>query len=305
MDGGLENTWLMDSSCSRHMTGNKKWFSSLPPLPHKKYLSFGGDRKGKVLGTGIIKANDFFTLNDVALVDKLRYNLFSISQLIDTDLDVLFHKFDSHVLDSSSKRVCGISCIGKAFQADFSCAQSSVKCLISQSSFELWKWHGTLDHLSFDLLCQLNGLSILRGLPLLNFESNLVCDSCHHGKIIATSHSPVNTVMTEQPEQLLHMDTIDPSWVCSMGDRWYVLVIFDDYSCYSWFFFLESKDEVFEHFWSLTLILNNEHPNRLKAIRSDNGIEFRNTSFNQFCLENGVDQQFCVMRISQQNGVVE
>jgi hypothetical protein len=101
------------------------------------------------------------------------------------------------------------------------------------------------------------------------------------------------------------MDTIDPSWVCSMGDKWYVLVIFDDYSCYSWFFFSESKDEVFEHFWSLTLILNNEHPNRLKAIRSDNGIEFRNTSFNQFCLENGVDQQFCVMRISQQNGVVE
>jgi hypothetical protein len=84
-----------------------------------------------VLGTGVIKVNDFFTLNDVALMDKLRYNLLSVSQLIDADLDVLFHKSDSHVLDSSGKRVCGISCIGNAFQADLSIAQSSIKCLIS------------------------------------------------------------------------------------------------------------------------------------------------------------------------------
>jgi hypothetical protein len=53
-------------------------------------VTFGDDKKGKVLGTGIIMVNDFFTLNDVALVDKLRNNLFSISQLVDTDLEVLF-----------------------------------------------------------------------------------------------------------------------------------------------------------------------------------------------------------------------
>jgi hypothetical protein len=72
------------------MTGNKKWFSSLTPLSHKEYMTFGGDKKGKVLGTGIIKVNDCFTLNDVALVDRLRYNMLSISQLCDTDLSVLF-----------------------------------------------------------------------------------------------------------------------------------------------------------------------------------------------------------------------
>jgi hypothetical protein len=83
------------------------------------------------------QVSDYFTLNDVALMDKLRYNLLSASQLIDTDLDMLFHKSDSHVLYSSSKRVCGISRISKVSQADFSCAQSSVKCLISQSSSEL------------------------------------------------------------------------------------------------------------------------------------------------------------------------
>jgi hypothetical protein len=46
----------------------------------------------------------------------------------------------------------------------------------------------------------------------------------------------------------------------------------------------KKKDEVFEHFQSLALRLNNEHPNYLKAIHSDNGTEFWNASFDQFCL---------------------
>jgi hypothetical protein len=78
-------------------------------------VTFGYEKKGKVLGTSVIKVNDCFTLNDVALVDRLRYNLLSISQLCDAGLSVLFHKSDSHVLNSSGKRVCGISCIGNVF----------------------------------------------------------------------------------------------------------------------------------------------------------------------------------------------
>jgi hypothetical protein len=268
-------------------------------------VTFGDDKKSKVLRTGVIKVNDCFTMNDITLVDRLRYNLFSVSQLCDADLSVLFHKTDSNVLDSSGKRVCDISRIGNVFQADFSSAQSSFRCLISQSSFELWKWHRRLGHLSFDLLCRLSGLGLLRGLPLLKFESDLVCAPCRHGKMIVASHSLVNTVMTEHPGQLLHMDTVGPSRVRSMGGKWYVLIIIDNYSRYSWVVFLESKDQIFEHFRLLGLRLNNEHPNCLKAIHSDNGTEFRNASFDGFRLEHGIEQQFSALRVSQQNGVVE
>jgi transposase InsO family protein len=123
--------------------------------------------------------------------------------------------------------------------------------------------------------------------------------------MIVASHSLVNAVMTNQPIQLLHMDAIGPSQVRSMKGKWYVLVIVDDYSRYSRFFFLKSKDEVFEHFQSLALRLNNEHPNYLKAIHSDNVTEFRNASFDQFYLEHGVDQQFSALCVPQQNGVME
>jgi transposase InsO family protein len=53
------------------------------------------------------------------------------------------------------------------------------------------------------------------------------------------------------------------------------------------------------------LRLNNGHLNCLKAILSDNGTEFRNASFNEFCLEYGIDQQFSTPRVPQQNGVIE
>jgi transposase InsO family protein len=75
-------------------------------------------------------------------------------------------------------------------------------------------------------------------------------------------------------------------------------VIVDDYSRYSWVFFLESKDEVFEHFRLLALRLNNEHPNFSKVIYSDNETEFRNASFDEFCLEHGIDHQFSAPRSS-------
>jgi hypothetical protein len=138
---------------------------------------------------------------------------------------------------------------------------------------------------------------------LLKFESDLVCAPYRHGKMIVASHSTVNTVMTEHPGQLLHVNTIGPSRVRFMGDKLYVLVIVDDYSRYSWVFYFKSKDEVFEH--SLALRLNNEHPNCLKAIHSNNKTEFKNASFNLFCLEHGVDQLFSAPRVPQQDGVVE
>jgi hypothetical protein len=58
------------------------------------------------------------------------------------------------------------------------------------------------------LLCRLSGLGLLRELPLLKFESNLVCAPHCHGKMITAFHSPINTVMIEHLGQLLHMDTI-------------------------------------------------------------------------------------------------
>jgi hypothetical protein len=58
------------------------------------------------------------------------------------------------------------------------------------SSGELWKCHRRLGHLSFDLLSCLSGLNLVRGLPRLKFERDLVCAPCMHAKMVAASYPP-------------------------------------------------------------------------------------------------------------------
>jgi hypothetical protein len=80
--GDLKNIWLIDSGCSRHMTGDKGWFLSLAPVVTKRYITFGDNGRGRVLSEGEVKVSDKITLMSVALVQSLGYNLLSVSQLL-------------------------------------------------------------------------------------------------------------------------------------------------------------------------------------------------------------------------------
>jgi hypothetical protein len=77
--GDLKNIWLIYSGCSRHMTGDRGWFSSLVPVVTKRYITFGDNGRGRVLSEGEIKVSDKITLRRVALVQSLGYNLLSVS----------------------------------------------------------------------------------------------------------------------------------------------------------------------------------------------------------------------------------
>jgi hypothetical protein len=79
----LRNIWLTDCGCSRHMTGDKGWFSSLVPVMSRTYITFGDNGQGRVLSEGEIKVSDKVTLRCVAIVQSLGFNLLSVSQLLD------------------------------------------------------------------------------------------------------------------------------------------------------------------------------------------------------------------------------
>jgi hypothetical protein len=88
--GDMKNIWLIDSGCSRHMTGDKGWFSSLVLVVTKRYITFGNNGRGHLLLESEIKVSDKITLRRVALVQSLGYNLLSVSQLLDEGFEVLF-----------------------------------------------------------------------------------------------------------------------------------------------------------------------------------------------------------------------
>jgi hypothetical protein len=77
--GDLKNIWLIDFGCSRHMTGDKGWFSSLVLVVTKRYITYGDNGRGHVLSEVEIKVSDKITLRCVALVQSLGYNLLFVS----------------------------------------------------------------------------------------------------------------------------------------------------------------------------------------------------------------------------------
>ena len=87
--------------------------------------------------------------------------------------------------------------------------------------------------MNFDLLVRLSSMGLIRGLPKLKAEKDLVCHPCRHGKMVAASYAPVSQVMTSYPRELLHTDTVGPTKVQSVSGKWYVLVIVDDFSHFS------------------------------------------------------------------------
>nr|AAR89047.1 putative integrase [Oryza sativa Japonica Group] len=270
-----ENVWIVDSGCLRHMTG-------------------------------MVKVNEKFELKNVALVEDLNYNLLSVLQIVYENFEVHFKKTRSKVFDSCGDSVLNISRYGRVFKADFENPVSPViTCLVAKFDKDVMFWHRRLGHVGFDHLTRLSGLDLVRGLPKLKKDLDLDCAPCHHAKMVASSHAPIVSVMTDAPRQLLHMDTVGPARVQSVGGKWYVLVIIDDFSRYSWVFFMATKDEAFQHFRGLFLRLELEFPGSLKRIRSDNGSEYKNASFEQFCNERGLEHEFSSPRVPQQNGVVE
>jgi hypothetical protein len=195
------------------MTGDKGWFSSLVPVVTSRYITFGDNGHGRVLSDGDNKESDKITLKRVALVQSLGYNLLSVSQLLDEGFEVLFRLDGSQILDSRGDLICMVVPEGQVFRADFSQSSGVERCFLAGSSSELWKWHMKLGHLSFDLLSHLSKLNLVRALPRLRLEKELVCAPCRHAKMVASSHPPLTVVVTECPCKLLHIDLVGPARV--------------------------------------------------------------------------------------------
>ncbi|WVZ84597.1 hypothetical protein U9M48_031620 [Paspalum notatum var. saurae] len=274
MDRGMEDVWIMNSGCSRHMTGHRKWFSSLNPVSTKEYITFGDNGQGKVLGVRSVLLSAKLSMREVAFVRNLGFNLVYVSRLLDEGFEVRFKKGACCILDAEETLV---------FRVDLTSVSSPARCLVASLSADIWKWHRRLGHLSFDLLVRLSSMGLIGGLPKLRAEKDLVYHPCRHAKMVAASHIPVSQVMTSYPGELLHMDIVGSAQVASVSGKWYVLVVVDDFSRFSWVFFMEYKDEAFGFVRDLVLRLRNESHKAMRAIRSDNGGEFRNSRFENSC----------------------
>ncbi|GJV53903.1 putative ribonuclease H-like domain-containing protein [Tanacetum coccineum] len=108
-----------------------------------------------------------------------------------------------------------------------------------------------------------------------------------------------------QPLQMLHMDLFGPTSVRSINHKTYCLVVTDDFSRFSWVFFLASKDETSGILKRFIIEIENQLNHKVKVIRCDNGTEFKNREMNELCGLKWIKREFSIARTPQQNGVAE
>ncbi|GJR57185.1 retrovirus-related pol polyprotein from transposon TNT 1-94 [Tanacetum coccineum] len=183
---------------------------------------------------------------------------------------------------------------------------NSSACLLAKaSSSQSWLWHQRLSHLNFATINNLVKNNLVRGLPKMKFEKDHLCSACEQGKIHRKHHKSKTAFASNKPLYLLHMDLCGPMRVESINRKRYVLVVVDDYSWYTWVFFLHSKDEASEVIISFIKKTQVNLQLQVQRVRTDNGTEFKNKTLAKFFDEVGISQQFSAARTPQQNGVVE
>nr|GEV12531.1 hypothetical protein [Tanacetum cinerariifolium] len=147
--------------------------------------------------------------------------------------------------------------------------------------------------------------NLLSCLPKMKFEKDHLCSTCEQGKIHQKHHKSKTAFASNQPLYLLHMDLCGPMRVESINGKRYVLVVVDDFSQFTWVFFLHSKDESFEVIISFIKKIQVNLQLQVQCVRTDNGTKFKNKTLTKFFNEVKISQQLSAARTPQQNGFVE
>ncbi|KAJ9561101.1 hypothetical protein OSB04_006261 [Centaurea solstitialis] len=295
--------WYLDSGCSRHMTGSKSVLSNYRE-ERGPAVTFGGNGKGQTRGYGTL-TNGVTTFKRVAYVEGLMHNLLSISQLCDKNHKVSFSKKKCKVKNRRKEVILTGVRHADIYIINMNTSTDNF-CFVSRASSDTnWLWHKRLSHLNFKTLNQLCINNLVIGLPDFRYTKVSLCSACEKGKQTRASFKSKQISSISSPLQLLHMDLFGPVNVQSIAGKKYTLVIVDEYSRYTWVFFLRSKSDAPEEI--ILFVRKMERLNNLtvRSIRSDHGTEFKNSTLETFFDQKGISQNFSSVRTPQQNGVAE
>ncbi|GKA79049.1 putative ribonuclease H-like domain-containing protein [Tanacetum coccineum] len=243
----------------------------------------GGAHGGRIYGKGTLKT-DSLDFKDVYFVNELKFNLFSVSQMCDKKNYVLFTDTECLVLSPNFKLPDESQTLLKIPRMD----------------------NMRLGHINLRQPNKLVKGNLVRGLPTKRFENgpNCIAISLSGKQHRASCKSKVLNLITK-PLFMLHMDLFGPTFVSSIMHKKYCLVVTDDYSRFTWVFFLTTKDETSEILKNFIKEIENLVDKKVKIIRCDNGTEFKNKVMDDFCKEKGIRREYSIARTPQQNGVAE
>ena len=133
----------------------------------------------------------------------------------------------------------------------------------------------------------------------MDFYEHCVFRKLHGSKFPKAVHRTKGTL------DYIHSDCWGPSKVEYLGGRSYFVSFIDDYSRMTWIYLMKHKSEVFKHFKDWKTLMENQTGKKIKRLRTDNGLEFSSSEFDELCRKEGISRHRTVRDTPQQNGVVE
>jgi hypothetical protein len=225
------------------MIGEKRMFSSYERNEDpQRAITFEDGNQGLVKGLVKIAISPNHSISNVFLIDSLDYNLLSVSQLCKMGYNCLFTDICVTVFRRSDDSISFKGVLdGQLYLVDFNDNQAELDtCLIAKTNMG-WLWHRRLAHVGMKNLHKLLKEEHILGLINVHFEKDMICSACQVGKQVGVHHPHKNIMTTDRPLELLHMDLFGPITYISIGGSKYCLVIVDDYSRFTWVFFLQEK----------------------------------------------------------------
>jgi hypothetical protein len=188
---------------------------------------------------GKIAISPDHSISNVFLVDSLDYNLLSVSQLCKMGYNCLFTDVGVTVFRRSDDSIAFKGVLeGQLYLVNFNDNKAELDtCLIAKTNMG-WLWHRRLAHVGMKNLHKLLKGEHILGLTNVYFEKDRVCSACQAGKQVGTHYPHKNTMTMDRLLELLHMYLFGPIAYISIGGSKYCLVIVDDYSRFTWVFFL-------------------------------------------------------------------
>ena len=116
----------------------------------------------------------------------------------------------------------------------------------------------------------------------------MVCVDCQYGK----SHRlpfQKSTNKASSALQLIHLDLLGPIRTPSYSDFQYAMIVVDDFSRYTWIYFLKHKSEVFSQFFQFKTRVEQEFGCNIKCMRTNNGGEYMFEEFLTYCEKHGLE----------------
>jgi transposase InsO family protein len=309
------NTWYIDSACTRHITNDISDLRNLriSMIEIEGPTSEKAEAKGE--GTAVLnitngneKRVEVF-LERTLFVPNVKRKLISVPTLVENGYRVVFADKRCEIFKNNKIVISGVldDEVGLfKVTSEISNFRNAIALNSTIKTDHIKNWHEKLGHASKYQLKYLSERGIIKDFDQKEVENYILeCTTCERGKMPRKSFAKVKLRGATEIGEVIHTDVCGPIFPTALGGYKYFITFTDDFTRFIWVTLIKHKNEAFEIFKDLYNIIKTQHSKKIKKLVSDGGGEYISYEFDQYLKRKGIEKEKTPRNTPQLNGVAE